>query len=147
MVFYLIPICLGLAAVLQAGINRQIMPHWGLMGAVALNVLVLCVTTAVVFGVMRLLPVKLPDLFRFQIPEAPFAWWWVVPGVLGFLLISGMPVAVMHLGAARVFVALIAAQMVSSLLWDYFTEGIAATPQRLIGCLLAAVGACVAMWK
>lgn len=147
MLVYLIPIFLGLAAVLQAGINRQIVPQWSLTGAVLMNVLVLCVTVLAVYGIMRLLPIKIPELFRLQAPTGAFAWWWVLPGILGYLIISGMPFAVMHLGAARVFVAVITAQMISSLLWDYYIEGITATPQRLVGCLLATVGAFVAVWK
>ncbi len=147
MLVYFIPICLGIAAVMQAGINRQIVPQWSLTGAVLMNSLVLVGMTLMVYGMMRFLPIKMPEMFELRMPTGPMAWWWVLPGILGYLIISGMPIAVMHLGAAPVFVALIAAQMISSLGWDYFVGGVSATPQRLLGCLLATIGAFVAVWK
>jgi len=64
-------------------------------------------------------------------------FYWFLPGVFGFLLVAGLPWAAHHVGTLRVFVGVVAAQMITSLAWDHFAESIPVTATRITGALLA----------
>ena len=66
----LLPGFLGLAAVLQGGLNRQIMGSWGLAQAALLNTLVLLAAVGVLLLVARLWPGALPCYPRRPRPGA-----------------------------------------------------------------------------
>jgi transporter family-2 protein len=74
-------------------------------------------------------------------------WWWVLPGSFGFCLVLGLPWAVQQMGALATFVALIGAQMVTSMLWDSYVEGTALSLPRLLGAAFAVAGVALTSWK
>lgn len=65
----------------------------------------------------------------------------MVPGVVGFLFVCGMPLSFSRLGVFQSLLLLIAAQLCIGLLWDQVVEGRPITGLRVLGALLTVVGA------
>lgn len=129
---FLLPIALGFAVVLQGGLNRQIARDWGMGGAAVFNACVLFVFAWTICMIVADLKPK----FAVQ----AFRWWFILPGILGFCLVAGIPIAIAKLGAVRVFIGLIAAQLIGSMLWDIFMESIPVSWPRVAGIALAFLG-------
>jgi bacterial/archaeal transporter family-2 protein len=129
-------IVLGVVAVIQAAINRQIALRWGLAPAATLNTGIATVAAAIFLGSFVALG-GASFALQSSVRLADFRWYWVLPGIFGFLLVAGIPWAVHHVGALRVFVGIVAAQMVASVVLDHFAEGIPLTTTRGAGALLA----------
>lgn len=128
-------------AVLQAAFNRRIAATWGLAPTVALNaVVVLLFCIAFYFLARRGVVDGVIEGARFS----DFKVLWLLPGLFGFLLITGLPWAISHVGATRVFVAVVSAQMLTSLLWDRFVEGIDLSWTRVLGAVLCVAGVVLA---
>jgi len=142
----LVPLVLGVAAVLQATLNKEIAAHTGLPAAALLNMLVALIT-ALGFAAYCALR-KAPDgLLRWSPEVTAFRWWWLVPGVIGFLIVLGLPWAVQRLGALSTFVVLVGAQMLTSALWDRFAGGIPLSLPRLLGAVCTLGGITLLCWK
>jgi len=58
----------------------------------------------------------------------------------GYSIILGLPYAMTELGALKVFVGFVAAQVITSLLWDGFVDGIEMTAYRVLGATLSIAG-------
>jgi uncharacterized membrane protein YdcZ (DUF606 family) len=140
----LLPVVLGAVMVLQGAFNKQIMAHWGLGSVVVFNsVFVLLFSLfymVVAWGAPQLLPGDLGN--GGQLSQV--RWWWLLPPVCGMAIITLMPVAIQRLGALKVFVVVVAAQMVVSMIWDGLVEGQGPTAGRVVGAALVAVGVVVA---
>lgn len=139
--FSLLPALLGVASVLQAVLNRRIAVSWGLAAAALLNSAVLLAAAVGVFVWSRKMPAAFPAGFAAPAVLGSGSWWFLVPGVLGLSLVMGLPYAVGRLGAGAVFIMLIGAQIVTSLLWDFAVEGRPLAGMRIAGAVLALVGA------
>jgi transporter family-2 protein len=139
--FSLLPALLGVAAVLQGGLNRQISGHWGLAAAALFNTLVLLAAVGGLLVWSRLHPETLPAFFQLKGGLAQIRWWWVLPGLCGFALVAGIPWAISRLGAFPVFLGILGGQLVMSLAWDAFVERRPVTLVRLAGAGLAILGA------
>jgi transporter family-2 protein len=70
-------------------------------------------------------------------PITTYKWWYIFPPILGFLIIAGIPFAIAKLGAVKVTVGLIAAQMVTSIVWDMMVEDISLNIMKVIGIFFA----------
>ena len=144
----LLPLYLGFASVLQGGLNRTLAKNWGLAGAALLNSLVLGFIGLLVFFVARGTPTRLPEIFRDPgTAFSNFSWWYLLPGLLGFSLVAGIPMALSRLGALQTFVVLIASQILASMAWDAFAEGKPVTLARVAGAVLAFLGAALVNFK
>jgi uncharacterized membrane protein YdcZ (DUF606 family) len=133
----LVAILLGFAAVLQVTINRHVALRWGLAGAVLLNALVLTAVAAIFWATALPRASGGGLAIRTVADLGALRWWWLLPGLLGFALVTLLPWAAHHAGVQRVFVALVAAQVVGSLAWDAAFARIPVTPARAAGALLA----------
>ena len=138
---------LGSAAVVQAGMNRHILEHWGILPAVLLNSLVFISISLGLYGISALFPALFPDSFKLSPAFTQFKWWYFLPGLFGFLLVMGLPVAISHIGATKTFIYLIIAQMISSLIWDMMQESTPITLLRLSAILLAIVSVVLINWE
>jgi transporter family-2 protein len=137
----LFPALLGVAAVLQGGLNRQISTHWGLAGATLFNTVVLLGASLVLLILVRFRPDWFPPFFALKGGLAAISWWWLLPGLCGLALVGGIPWAISRVGAFPVFLGLLGGQMVTSLAWDAFVEGHPVTVIRILGAGLALLGA------
>lgn len=131
----------GLITVLQSGLNKKISMSEGLPAAVALNALVIFIVALSFYFVQKNGFVSMPDNLKsvelFQIKK----WWFIIPGICGFLLVMGYPFSISYMGAAKVFVIAIAGQCVGSLMWDALVEQNAPNPLKLVGVALTLLGA------
>ena len=141
-----VSVVLGVLSVLQATLNRHIAREWGLAPAAVLNtaVAVMLSLAFVAYGVWR---GSDSDLSRVTFDARLMRAWWVLPGCFGVALVVGLPWAVSKIGALPVFVGLIAAQVLTSALWDRLVDGAALSPPRIAGALLAVASVALANWK
>ncbi|MEM6955132.1 MAG: DMT family transporter [Myxococcota bacterium] len=137
----LVSLSLGSMAVLQAALNRRIATAWGLAPAILLNGIVVLVLCGAFYGAARRGWI---DAVAEGASVGSMSLTWLLPGVFGFLLITGLPWAVGQIGATRVFVGVVFAQMATSLIWDRLVESIALTPSRILGAVLCAAGVALA---
>jgi transporter family-2 protein len=144
--FVALAIFLGVLAVIQVTINRQVATRWGLAPATLLNTAVATLAAGIFLGFAVALG-RDPFLFQPGLRLSGLRWYWLLPGVIGFMLVAGLPWAVHHVGALRVFVGVVAAQMVASLAWDHFAESNPATPTRIGGALLAIASVVLVSWR
>jgi bacterial/archaeal transporter family-2 protein len=140
--YVLTAIVLGIAVVLQVSINRQIALRWGLAPAVLLNALVLT-AAASLFYVFARLQGSGGFVLRTDTSLGEMRWWWILPGVFGFALVTLLPWATHHIGFQRVFVALVATQLAASVLLDIIFERIPFSMPVAVAVVLAV--ACVAL--
>lgn len=142
----LVPLLLGTFIVLQGAINRRVSMENGLAAAVLLNSSVLF-TVSVAFYLLS------KDSQTGHLPGGPdaagftFRAWYLLPGLLGFGIVTGVPWSIGRLGALKVFLGLIAAQLVASLIWDATVELRPVTWIRVGGSLIAFLSAALVMWK
>lgn len=127
-----LPALLGVVVVFQAGLNRKISAQWGLASAVFLNALVFTIIAGVVW---------LKQNGKDQIDLKNISWWYVIPGIFGYMLVVGGPWAISRWGAVHTFILIISAQLLTSLIWDTQIEGLSVSPLRIAGIALAWIGA------
>jgi transporter family-2 protein len=136
----------GFLTVLQATFNRQIARAWGLAPAAVLNTAVAVVLSLafLAFCVWRGSDTGLSRVsFDIRLMRA----WWLLPGCFGIAIVIGLPWAVSKVGALPVFVALVAAQVVTSALWDRLVDEAPLSPARIAGAVLAVASVALANWK
>lgn len=141
----LIPLCIGALGVLQNTINKKAAMSLGVPVAIAVNGVVLGVAALLFLFVVRFVPESsLPDLFRPKAGLETLGWRHLIPGIFGFLIIITAPSAIERVGATRVFIGIIVAQIAVSILWDYYAESLPIPPLRILGAVLALAGALLA---
>ncbi len=144
---FLLPVLLGAAAVMQAALNRQISTQWGLAPAVFLNSLLLVTAGLTCFLLVRSMPESFPAFMRDRGSFQNFKWWYFLPGFFGFCLVAGIPFSIHKVGALKTFVALIGAQLVTSLIWDAAVENMPISLYRVLGAGMAFFGALLATFR
>lgn len=143
----LVPFVLGSFAVLQAALNRQIAARWGLAPAVLLNSLVLTALALLAYLMSRPPYTFLPETFRDRGGFTQISWWYVLPGIFGFSLVLGLPWALARIGAFKVFIGLIGAQLLTSLVWDAMLENRPLSVYRVLGAVLSLISIALVNWK
>ncbi len=134
-----VPFLLGIAAVLQATLNKEIATHTGLAVATTLNMFV-AAGCALAFAIYCGVRGQQEGLLRWQLDASAFRGWWLVPGLVGFLIVLGLPWAVQRIGALSTFVALVGAQMLASAAWDRLAGGIPLSAPRVLGAICTVAG-------
>lgn len=132
---FLFSLLVGVAIVLQGVFNRNISQSWGLTPTIMLTGVVTFVASVVLYCIVRFYSGAFPQFFHAK-GSYPFQIHMIIPGLLGLLIIVGVPFAISRMGALNVFVILVCAQMITSLLWDYFAEGIAFSWPRVLAASL-----------
>lgn len=132
---------IGLITVLQSGLHKNMLMGNGILPVVALNAVIAFIISMLLFFAQKYAWITLPESFSshgvFQIKK----WWYLIPGICGFLIVIGFPLAISYMGAAQVFIIAIAGQCVGSLLWDVFIEQNSPTLLKSVGVLFTLVGA------
>ncbi len=135
----LFTIFIGLSSIIQAGLNRQMSTPWGLPSTVLLNAIMFLAASAVYFALAKWGWVQLPEALKERQGFENLQWWYLLPGLLGFIFVIGLPYSIARIGALQVFVGLVVAQMVGGLFWDRFVEGLDWSFSRVLGAILAVV--------
>jgi len=131
-----IPLILGFATIIQATLNKQAAKSFGLTQvAVITNAISFSISITLLFLVIKY-PDFFPDIFKVKKIEN-FNFLYILPGIFGISIVIGIPWAISNLGAVKVTILLITAQIISSFAWDIFVENIPTTTNKLIGSLLA----------
>lgn len=138
---WIVPFAVGASTVLQAALNKRVMGDWGLAPAVLFNTAVFLAVSLAFLAWTHAAPQQFPDGFAPAGDWSQVRWWWILPGLFGMVIVVGSPWAIRELGAARLFVGVVAAQMIGSLLWDACFEARPLNWQRLTGSVLALAGA------
>ena len=131
----ILPITLGIIAILQGAANRVMSNSIGLTYTMLLGNTVTLLVCVMFYFFVKTYPHIFPDFVGLKTFE--MKWWYVIPGVMGFMFVAGLPLAIYKVGAVKTTVGLIAAQMITSSLWDYFFEGISFNMQKGAGVLFA----------
>jgi len=132
---------IGLITVLQSGLHKNMLMGNGLLSVVALNAVIAFVISMLLFFAHKYSLIALPESFSGQGSFQFKKWWYIVPGICGFIIVIGFPLAISYMGAAQVFIIAVAGQCVGSLLWDILIEQNSPTLVKGLGVLLTLVGA------
>ena len=133
----LIPIVIGCVGILQGTINRQVANHIGVAQATLISNVFTVVICLAFYFLVKMSPATVPDFFQIKAPITTFKWWFIFPPIFGFCIVAGMPFAFAKLGAVKVTVLLIAAQMTTSVVWDIFVEDIGINLMKFAGIIFA----------
>jgi len=136
----LIPIVLGCLSVLQNGLNRSFGLNHGLATAVLVNVSFATVISLLFWFAVRGLAGGEFGWLSGTLSFDQLKLWHFLPGFFGFLIVLGLPFAMNQLGSTQVFVGFIAAQIVTSLLWDIFVVKSPVLATRILGAALTVAG-------
>lgn len=134
----------GVFGVLQAGMNKNIADYWGFPASLLLNGFLFLIFNLVFFLLVKLSPNNFPESFIYNGHFSQFKWWWLIPGLMGFTLVMGLALSIAKIGAVQTFVISIVAQVAASFAWDIFYEGKEMTLLRVVGALIALLGAVLA---
>lgn len=147
-VIKLLPIILGGAGVIQAGLNKTIAQTNGLTTASLINGVMVALCAAVLFLLAYHYPGWFPDIVAFNKDKGhTFQWWYLIPGIIGFCFVFIIPLMIMEVGALPVFLGVIAGQILVGMIWDAYYENIPVNGVRIAGALLTFLGAMLVVWK
>lgn len=132
-----LPLLIGCFGILQGAMNRVISSYIGVTQASLITNVGSVMICIVFYFVVKNYTHLFPILYHVKAPITTYKWWFIFPPLFGFLIISGIPFAISQLGAVKVTVGLIAAQMITSVLWDLFIENIGLNSMKLIGIVFA----------
>jgi len=144
--YLLIPLAVGAMTVLQGTLNREMSYGMGLGAVTLLNSIVVLAVSILFYVMVRVAPSSVPAIFPGVPDLSRLAFWMILPGLFGFCIIAGIPWAISKVGAARVFVAMVVAQLIVGLLWDFFVAGQPISLTRGGGAALALIGVVIASW-
>ena len=131
----LLPLLLGAIGIIQGGLNRSMSSQIGLSWMLIIGNLVTLLICIALFFIVKASPSLFPDFIK--VKALTWKWWYFIPGVFGFIFLAGLPLAIYKIGAVKAVVGMIAAQMVTSVLWDIYVEGISLNMNKGIGILFA----------
>lgn len=137
---YVYAMLAGVFGVLQGGINRFIAQDWGFTSALLFNGIVFLVFNLLFYFFVRVSPQWFPDSYHIQGQWDQLRWWWVLPGICGFLLVGALAISMTQVGAVETIIFCVAAQVVASGLWDYFVEQKELSFMRITGALITFAG-------
>lgn len=133
----LLPILLGCVGILQGAVNGQISNTIGVAQTTLITNIGTVAICLVFYFMVKSYAHLFPEYFQIKAPLATYKWWYIFPPLFGFLIIAGMPFAIAKLGAVKVTVGLIAAQMITSVVWDMMVQDIGLNLMKVIGIVFA----------
>lgn len=144
---FLIPLAVGMAGILQGGLNGKLSKEIGLMqGLLIGNTLVLIISFALIFLVAKF-PDAFPEYFRLKAPLLSFKWWYLIPGLCGFIIITGLAIGMVKLGAVKTTVLIVVAQMVTSIVWDISVEKLPLNTMKGLGFFFSIVAVACTLYS
>lgn len=134
---FLIPLTLGLVGILQGVLNKQIAGAIGVAHGTMLGSVVTLVLSIILYLAVKFYPQAFPEFFHVKTSLTELKLWYLIPGIFGVMIVAGLPFAFYKLGAVKVTVGLIAAQMVTSVIWDSVIENLPMNWTKALGMVLA----------
>jgi len=134
---YIIPLLIGILGILQGALIKNVSLEIGAAHAILITMAIYFFLGIVFFIVISNNPQILPSFYAVKFPLTYFKWWHLLPGVLGFFIVLFFPQAMHQLGAVKVTILIIAGQIITSTLWDFFIENISLTPFKFLGIIFA----------
>lgn len=131
----LLPLALGAIGILQGALNRIMSNNIGMSWMLIIGNIITLLVCLAFFLIVKTQPQLFPDFVK--VKELSFKWWYLIPGIFGFLFVAGLPLAIYKLGAVKVTVGMIAAQMMTSVFWDIYVEGIPFSVNKGVGIIFA----------
>lgn len=128
---YILPALIGIASVMQSVLNRRIGDSLGLTTAVAINATVLLVlawATALYYN-----PSGFKNLSDWQ-------WYYLIPGLLGFLVILGLPQSIGKIGVPQTFLVFVTSQIIFSCGYEYFILHQDINIKKWLGAIVSLIG-------
>jgi transporter family-2 protein len=136
---YLIPIAIGFASIFQGGVNRNMSNDIGLAHSILIgNIIIVAYSLTLYFWVQKS-PETFPEFMRVKASIMTFKWWYIFPSICGFIIVAGIPYGIFKLGAVKVTVIIVAAQMLASILWDTFIEKSPVNLYKSLGLFFAGI--------
>jgi len=132
-----LPLLIGCFGILQGTMNRVIATHIGVAQASLITNIGSTIICLFFYLFAKSYSNLLPELYHIKAPLTNYKWWFIFPPMLGFAIIAGIPYSIAKLGAVKVTVGLIAAQMITSVLWDLLVEGVTINMMKFIGIVFA----------
>ncbi len=138
-IFYILPVLAGAAIAVQSGINAQL--------RVAVNNPILAAFISFFTGtiVLALLLVVSKQAMPGLALYSTISWYKFVGGLLGVFIVTNAIVSVQEIGAANMYVLIIAGQLTTAVIMDHLgVLGLKENPvtiQKIIGILLLVAGA------
>jgi transporter family-2 protein len=142
---FFIPLILGAFGILQGTINRQVAGHIGVAQATLISNMGTFVICLGFYSLVKYMPHLVPDFFQVRTPITTYKWWFIFPAIFGFLIVTGMPFAFAKLGAVKVTVCLIAAQMLTSALWDIYIDNLEFNMLKIFGIVFSVISVVLVM--
>ena len=135
----LIPLIIGCMTIMQGGFNRNVSQLIGVTQAALVSNIVTVLICLIFYYVVKFAPQLFPTFFQIKAPITTYKWWFIFPAIFGFCIVAGIPMAFAKLGAVKVTVLLIAAQMITSVIWDIVVEGISLNALKIAGIISALI--------
>lgn len=135
----LFPIIIGAVGILQGGFNKKISATMGVAQATMLGSILTFIMSIGFYMYVKSNPSSFESFVQVKASLFTFKWWYVFPAFFGIIIVAGLPIAIAKLGAVKMTIALVGAQMVTSVLWDIFIEKIPMNFQKSLGALLAII--------
>lgn len=129
----LIPLALGALGILQGTLNKEVSNTIGVAQTTFISSIATLLFCIPLYYTVKFYPQYFPEFFHVKAPFTTYKWWYIFPGLFGVFIVAGLPLAFSKLGAVKVTVGLIAAQMIASVLWDTFIDKLPMAWPKLLG--------------
>lgn len=144
---FLIPIAVGIAGILQGGFNLKMSTPLGLVHSVFIGNILVLLYSIVFYFIVSKSPENFPDFFRIKAPLTSFKWWYIVPSLCAFIIILGIPIGISRLGAIKVTVLIVVAQMMTSIFWDVFVDKVPMNAMKSLGLAFSLVAVACTLYS
>jgi len=138
--YYVISAILGGLMVCQGIINKKIYEEWGVTTTVVLNSMLILLVSAVFWLVSLYLPQDTADAIHRQGKSREWSWTFLIPGLIAYPVVAGVPISIEKIGPASTFVLLVVAQVVVSMLWEHVSGERDISAMNILGACLAIGG-------
>ena len=136
---YFIPLLIGFAGIFQGGINRNMSEDIGLSHSILLGNVIIVGYSLILYFLVHKYPENFPAFMRIKSHITTFKWWYIFPSIFGFIIVAGIPYGIYKIGAVKVTVLIVVAQMIASILWDIFIEKSTLNLYKSMGMLFAII--------
>lgn len=138
-IFYLLPVMIGVAMTVQSGINAQLRSA---LGYPLLAAFLSFLGGIILLGVLMLFSRQSMPAWSVY---GDISWYKYIGGILGAFVVYAIIISVHKVGAANMFVLIVAGQLLTAVFLDHYgVLGLKENPvstQKILGMLLVVAGA------